>query len=90
MRREIFELRQGRRRFIDRLRIIPALMPLGIFFYCLFAKGLILSGRAGIFYALQRMTAEACLSLMLLETQLRKKTDIGLSSDIAPSKKLDV
>jgi hypothetical protein len=37
----------------------------------LFGKGLVLNGRAGIFYALQRMVAEAVLSLMVLEEKLR-------------------
>jgi hypothetical protein len=41
-------------------------MPIGVFLYCLFVKGLVLNGRAGIFYALQRMYAEAVLSLMVL------------------------
>jgi hypothetical protein len=44
----------------------PPLMPIGVFLYCLFVKGLVLNGRAGIFYALQRMYAEAVLSLMVL------------------------
>ena len=46
-------------------------MPLFTFLYCLFVKGLILNGRAGIFYALQRLVAEAVLSLMVLEERLR-------------------
>ena len=46
-------------------------MPIAIFLFCLFGKGLILNGRAGIFYALQRMVAEAVLSLMVLEERLR-------------------
>jgi hypothetical protein len=46
-------------------------MPIAVFFYCLVVKGLILNGRAGIFYALQRMIAEALLSLLVLESQLR-------------------
>jgi hypothetical protein len=45
-------------------------MPLTTLFYCLFAKGLILNGKAGIFYALQRTIAEAVLSLMVLEQSL--------------------
>jgi len=55
------------------LRLRPPLMPLAVFLYCLFGKGLLLNGRAGIFYALQRMVAEAVLSLMVLEEKLRKK-----------------
>jgi glycosyltransferase involved in cell wall biosynthesis len=57
------------------MRLRPPLMPLAIFLYCLFAKGLILNGRAGIFYALQRMTAEAILSLMVLERKLRSQAE---------------
>jgi hypothetical protein len=43
-----------------------------VFLYCLFGKGLILNGRAGVFYALQRMVAEAVLSLFVLEATLRQ------------------
>jgi hypothetical protein len=55
------------------LRLRPPLMPIAVFLYCLFGKGLILNGRAGIFYALQRMVAEAVLSLMVLERKLRHR-----------------
>jgi glycosyltransferase involved in cell wall biosynthesis len=53
------------------LRLRPPLMPIAVFLYCLFGKGLLFNGRAGIFYALQRMVAEATLSLMVLEEKLR-------------------
>jgi glycosyltransferase involved in cell wall biosynthesis len=56
------------------LRLHPPLMPLIVFFYCLFVKGLIFAGRAGIFYTLQRTSAEAVLSLMVLEQQLVSRT----------------
>jgi glycosyltransferase involved in cell wall biosynthesis len=62
----------------DWFRRRPPLMPIAVFLYCLFAKGLIFNGKAGVFYALQRLVAEAILSLMLLEQKLRKK--IGLQS----------
>jgi hypothetical protein len=39
-------------------QISPVLL-IAVFLYCLFGRGLILNGRAGIFYALQRMVAEA-------------------------------
>jgi glycosyltransferase involved in cell wall biosynthesis len=55
------------------LRLRPPLMPIIVFLYCLFGKGLLLNGRAGIFYALQRMMAEAVLSLMVLEQKLRNQ-----------------
>jgi hypothetical protein len=48
-------------------------MPIVVFLYCLFGKGLIFNGRAGIFYALQRMVSEAVLSLLLLEEKLRDR-----------------
>jgi glycosyltransferase involved in cell wall biosynthesis len=57
------------------LRMRPPLMPIGVFLYCLFGKGLIFSGRAGLFYALQRTIAEAILSLMLLERRLRSRVE---------------
>jgi glycosyltransferase involved in cell wall biosynthesis len=53
------------------LRLRPPLMPIAVFLYCLFGLGLILNGRAGLFYALQRMVTEAVLSLMVLEDKLR-------------------
>jgi glycosyltransferase involved in cell wall biosynthesis len=58
------------------LRLRPPLMPIIIFIYCLFAKGLILNGRAGLFYALQRMIAEAILSLMVLDAKLRESAGV--------------
>jgi len=57
---------------IDRLRKYPAIAWLVVFFYCLFGKRLILDGRAGIYYALQRTTAEIILALNVLDKQLRR------------------
>ena len=71
MRRECAHLQAGGPRLRSWLRHKPPLMPLFTFLYCLFVKGLILNGRAGIFYALQRLVAEAVLSLMVLEERLR-------------------
>lgn len=54
----------------DRLRrahLGPALVPL----HCLFAKGLALDGRAGLYYTLQRTCFEVVLSLSLLDRRLR-------------------
>jgi glycosyltransferase involved in cell wall biosynthesis len=56
------------------LRLRPPLMPIAVFLYCLFGKGLLFNGRAGIFYALQRAVAEGALSLMVLEERLRNQT----------------
>jgi hypothetical protein len=49
-------------------------MPIMLFLYCLFGKGMILSGRAGMFYALQRPVAESILALLVLEEKLRQRT----------------
>jgi glycosyltransferase involved in cell wall biosynthesis len=51
----------------DRLRRMYIIAPFAILFYCLFMKGAVLDGRAGLFYAFQRMFAELLLSLHLLQ-----------------------
>lgn len=54
-------------RWPDRLRTIPMLAPVVVFFYCLLAKRGILDGRAGLFYAMHRLTAELIIQLKLFE-----------------------
>jgi glycosyltransferase involved in cell wall biosynthesis len=71
MQRELDYLHMDKGGLVPWLRLKPPLMPIAVFFYCLFGKGLLFNGRAGIFYALQRMVAEATLSLMVLEKKLR-------------------
>jgi glycosyltransferase involved in cell wall biosynthesis len=51
----------------DRLRRMIVVAPVAMLFYCLFAKGNLFNGRAGLVYALQRTLAELMLSLFLLE-----------------------
>lgn len=55
----------------DRIRrwivVAPWLVPI----YCLLVRGLLLDGRAGIYYALQRGIAESMLALKLLDRKLR-------------------
>src|SRR5262249_52171620 len=77
MQRESEWLRAGRAGLVRWLRLRPPLMPIIAFIYCLFGKGLIVSGRAGLYYALQRMVAEAVLSLMVLERRLRENGRIS-------------
>jgi glycosyltransferase involved in cell wall biosynthesis len=86
-------LRERRAGLVRWLRVRPPLMPIAVFLYCLFGKGLIINGRAGLFYALQRMVAEAVLSLMVLEARLRandpghlpgRETKKGLTSGSVP------
>jgi glycosyltransferase involved in cell wall biosynthesis len=73
---ELEKISTDKRRLRDRLRLVPPLMPIAVFLYCLFGKGLIFNGRAGLFYALQRLSAEAVLSLMVLERSLRAKIEL--------------
>ncbi|MDG1895793.1 MAG: glycosyltransferase family 2 protein [Fuerstiella sp.] len=61
----------------DKLRRHVVVAPVLTLFYCLFAKRLVLDGWAGIFYSFQRVYAEMCLSLELLDVRLR--ADHGLS-----------
>lgn len=58
-----------------KLRNRPPLMPLLSFLYCLFLKGLIFNGRAGLFYSLQRLLVETALALMVLEDRLKSRND---------------
>jgi glycosyltransferase involved in cell wall biosynthesis len=60
--------------WVDRIRLLRFVMPFLMFFYCLFIKGTILDGKAGIFYAFQRMFAELILSMNLLQNDLKKLT----------------
>jgi len=56
---------------IDRVRRIGWPAPLAILFYTLFVKGCLLSGRAGWYYALQRLIAEALIALEINDRRLR-------------------
>ena len=62
----------SRLRWRDRLRKLVVVAPVLVLFYCLFVRGNILSGKAGIRYSMQRATAEAILSGMLLRTITRR------------------
>lgn len=81
MKRELVKIAGSRSGLKDWLRLKPPLAPFLIFFYCMFGKGLILNGRAGLFYALQRMVAEATLSLMALELKLTARIDSDTADD---------
>jgi len=85
MSKELARLSAKSVRFQDRLRLIPPLMPIAVFVYCLFGKGLILNGRAGIFYALQRAIAEAILSLMVLEREMSNRCRYDEPRKMPPS-----
>ena len=51
--------------------------PVAMAFYCLVWKRLVLDGRAGLFYTLQRIVAELLLSLYLLGHDLGLETGRG-------------
>jgi glycosyltransferase involved in cell wall biosynthesis len=73
MQRELDYVYKHKGGLVRWLRLRPPFMPIAVFLYCLFGKGLLLNGRAGMFYALQRMVSEAALSLMVLEEKLRNQ-----------------
>jgi hypothetical protein len=81
MLRELDYLHTKKGGLVRWLRLRPPLMPILVFLYCLFGKGLIFNGRAGIFYALQRTVAEAALSLMVLEERLRNQVPRSAGRD---------
>jgi glycosyltransferase involved in cell wall biosynthesis len=54
----------------DRIRLMGWPAPLLVFFYVLIAKGALLDGPAGWFYAFQRLLAEVLLALELLDRRL--------------------
>lgn len=56
----------------DRLRRFPFLTTALVPVYLLFFRGLILNGRAGLHYVLQRTISEAMISLALIDARLRK------------------
>jgi glycosyltransferase involved in cell wall biosynthesis len=57
----------------DKLRCLRVVAPFAMLFYCLFVRGAILDGRAGLYYAFQRAFAEMLLSLHLLHGDLARK-----------------
>jgi len=59
----------------DRLRLLRVVAPFVMLFYCLFIKGALLDGKAGVYYTFQRTFAELLLSLLLIEK------DLGLGKD---------
>ncbi|MFL6231035.1 MAG: glycosyltransferase family 2 protein, partial [Pyrinomonadaceae bacterium] len=63
----------GQLSWSDRVRKARLFAPFLMFLYCLFVKGVILNGRAGIYYAFQRTFAEFMLSLYLFENDLNRE-----------------
>lgn len=61
----------------DRIRKTRIFGAPAVLIYCLLVKGLMLDGWAGMFYTLQRVTAELILSLCLIEQDLRTLISAG-------------
>ena len=57
----------------DRLRRVGWPAPTLIFFYVLLAKGCLLDGWPGCYYALQRLLAESIIALELIDRRLRRR-----------------
>src|ERR1041384_7226186 len=76
----------------DRLRKLKIIAPIAVLFYCLFVRGLILEGRAGVYYSFQRMLSELILSLNLIERTLTrpKKVPVTLLTDETQAAKLTI
>ena len=60
----------GSLRAIDRVRKMIVIAPPLMFAVCLLGRGGIFDGVPGLFYALQRSTAELILSLSLIERRV--------------------
>lgn len=56
--------------FADKVRTFPLVAPFAVFANCYLLRLGILDGEPGLYYALQRMLAEALLSLRLIEKRL--------------------
>jgi glycosyltransferase involved in cell wall biosynthesis len=64
----------------DRIRRLRVVAPIAMPLYFLLARGGILDGRVGFYYAFQRMVAELMLSLYLLEHDLPIKLREGIKT----------
>nr|WP_295671680.1 glycosyltransferase family 2 protein [Sphingomonas sp.] len=70
MARELPHLLGAPKSLKSRLRLAPPLMPIAMFLYALFGRGMIFNGRAGMLYALQRLLAETTLAIFVLENKI--------------------
>jgi hypothetical protein len=68
----------------DRIRRLRLIAPFAIFVYCLFFKGAILDGRAGFYYAFQRLLSEVLLSLYLFEESFADENQLEVNSIVYP------
>lgn len=59
-------------RLADRIRLLTFPAPFAAFLYALFVKRALLDGRAGLFYAFQRMLAETMIALEIIGLRLSR------------------
>ncbi len=74
--------------FADRIRRFPLIAPFAVFLNCYVLKGGVLDGAAGLYYALQRMLAEAILGVRILETRLTSRASeesVAMATKPSPS-----
>lgn len=64
-------------RWPDRVRRMRVVAPFAVLVHCLIFKGLILDGRAGLFYTAQRVFAEMMLSIYLLSRDIGLEPNAG-------------
>lgn len=57
--------------FADKVRTFPLVAPFAVFANCYILKLGVLDGKAGLYYALQRMLAEALLGLRMIDTSMQ-------------------
>jgi glycosyltransferase involved in cell wall biosynthesis len=84
MRLEAEKLQQaapGSLRLVDRVRRLIVIAPPAMFVYCLIIKGGLLDGWPGMYYALQRATAELVLSLHLVDGLINGKPSTAPPKD---------
>jgi hypothetical protein len=55
----------------DKIRRFPLIAPFMVFLFCYLGKGGFLDGKAGLYYAFQRLLAETLLALRLIEVSKR-------------------
>jgi glycosyltransferase involved in cell wall biosynthesis len=69
----------------DRIRRLRVVAPAAVFFYCWIARGSILDGWPGFYYACQRVFAELVLSLYLLYGDITHRDSDTTQSVVEPS-----
>jgi glycosyltransferase involved in cell wall biosynthesis len=62
----------------DKIRLMGWPAPVLVFVYTLFAKGCILDGWSGWYYALQRLMAEVLTALEIVDARLREQQDVSV------------